>query len=170
MARRYRSRVYGRFVISAVAAGIGLAALTCHYAAAGGAAAITARAVIPDGSAYTPASWAVALLAAGGWPRTSCNIGAITAWENAEGGNWANAARFNPLDTTEPEPGSYPMNSAGVQAYPSWAVGFRATLTTLANGHYGGILAALAAGGSAQAVADAVAASPWGTAPFRANC
>jgi hypothetical protein len=170
MARRYRSRVSGRFVISAVAAGIGLAALTGHHATTGGAAAITARAVIPDGSAYTPASWAVALLTSGGWPRTSCNIGAITAWENAEGGNWANSARFNPLNTTEPEPGSDPMNSAGVQAYPSWAEGFRATFTTLTNGNYGAVLAALATGDSAQAVAVAVAASPWGTAPFQATC
>jgi hypothetical protein len=170
MARRYRSRGSGRFVISAVAAGIGLATLTGHHAATGGATAITDRAVIPGGSAYTPTSWAVALLTSGGWPRTSCNIGAITAWENAEGGNWANSARFNPLDTTEPEPGSYPMNSAGVQAYTSWAEGFRATLTTLANGNYGAILAALASGDSAQAVAGAVAASPWGTAPFQATC
>ena len=153
MARRYRSRGSGRFVISAVAAGIGLATLTGHHAATGGATAITDRAVIPGGSAYTPTSWAVALLTSGGWPRTSCNIGAITACENAEGGNWANSARFNPLDTTEPEPGSYPMNSAGVQAYTSWAEGFRATLTTLANGNYGAILAALASGDSAQAVA-----------------
>ena len=170
MARRYRSRGSGRFVISAVAAGIGLATLTGHHAATGGATAITDRAVIPGGSAYTPTSWAVALLTSGGWPRTSCNIGAITAWENAEGGNWANSARFNPLDTTEPEPGSYPMNSVGVQVYTSWAEGFRATLTTLANGHYGAILAALASGDSAQAVAGAVAASPWGTAPFQATC
>lgn len=170
MARRYRSRVSGRFVISAVAAGIGLAALTGHHAGSGGTAAVTARAVIPDGSAYTPASWAVALLTSGGWPRTACNISAITAWENAEGGNWANSARFNPLDTTEPEPGSYPMNSVGVQAYTSWAEGFRATFTTLANGNYGGILATLAAGDSAQAVAAAVADSPWGTAAFRASC
>jgi hypothetical protein len=168
MARRYRSRVSRRFVIFAVAAGIGLAALAGHHATAG--EAVTARAVIPDGSTYTPQSWALALLAAEGWPRTSCNIAAITAWEGAEGGHWANAARFNPLDTTMPEPGSWPMNGAGVQAYPSWAEGFRATLTTLANGNYGGILVALSAWDSAQAVADAVAASPWGTAPFRAGC
>ena len=170
MARRYRSRVSGRFIASAVAAGIGLAALSGHHGGTGGAAALTARAVIPDGSAYTPASWAAALLTAAGWPRTSCNLGAITAWEGAEGGNWANAARFSPLDTTQREPGSWAMNGAGVQAYTSWAEGFRATLTTLANGSYGAILAALAAGDSAQAVADAVAASPWGTAPFRAGC
>jgi len=168
MARRYRTRVSGRFAASAVAAGIGLAVLAGHHATTGGP--VSAREVIPDGSTYTPSSWAAALLWAGGWPRTSCNVNAVTAWEAAEGGHWANAARFNPLDTTQPEPGSWPVNGAGVQAYPSWAGGFRATLTTLASGRYGPILAALSGGDSAQAVAVAVAASPWGTAPFRAGC
>jgi hypothetical protein len=170
MARRYRSRRDGRFVISAMAAGIGLAVRAGHPGGAGGMAAVTTRAVIPDGSAYTPASWAAALLSAGGWPRTACNLGAITSWERAEGGNWANAARFNPLNTTQPEPGSWPMNSAGVQAYPSWQSGFAATLATLGNGHYPAILSALSAGTSAQAVAGAVAASPWGTGAFPATC
>jgi hypothetical protein len=170
MARRYRSRVSGRFIASAVAAGIGLAALSGHHGGTGGAAALTARAVIPDGSAYTPASWAAALLTAGGWPRTSCNLGAIQAWENAEGGHWANTARFNPLNTTQREPGSWSVNSVSVQAYTSWAEGFRATLATLGNGRYGPTLAALSAGDSAQAVAGAVAASPWGTGPFQASC
>ena len=135
-----------------------------------GIAAVTTRAVVPDGSAYTPSSWAVALLSAGGWPQTACNLGAITAWEAAEGGNWENTARYNPLDTTEPEPGSWPMNSVNVQAYTSWQEGFTATLATLGNGDYGGILSALSAGDSAQAVADAVAGSPWGTGSFTATC
>ena len=62
------------------------------------------------------------------------------------------------------------MNSAGVQAYPSWRSGFTATLATLGNGRYGPVLSALSAGTSARAVADAVAASPWGTAWFQADC
>jgi hypothetical protein len=57
-----------------------------------------------------------------------------------------------------------------VQAYPSWAEGFRATLTTLGYAPYGGIRSALAAATSAQAIADAVAGSPWGTGPFNAAC
>jgi hypothetical protein len=155
------------------AIGAGVAALvigTSHGHAGPGGTAVTARAVIPDGSAYTPSSWAAALLSAGGWPRTPCNVAAVTAWERAEGGHWANAARYNPLDTTQPEPGSYPMNSVGVQAYTSWASGFRATLTTLANGNYPRVLGALSAGDSARAVAVAVAASPWGTGAFPATC
>ena len=155
-----------KFAGSAVIAGLLLAAVHGHTPPA----AVTASTIIPGGNAYTPPSWAAALLSAGGWPQTRCNLSAVTGWEQAEGGNWQNAARFNPLDTTMPEPGSSVMNSAGVQAYPSWQAGFTATLATLGNGNYGPVLSALSSGGNAQAVADAVAASPWGTSPFQAAC
>jgi len=169
--RRRRLTRDQKFIVSAVAAGLLMAAGNGHGAATAARAGntLTAR-MVPAGSSYTPASWAAALLAAGGWPRTACNLSAVTAWERAEGGHWANSARFNPLDTTQPEPGSYPMNSAGVQAYPSGRSGFTATLATLGNGRYGPVLSALSAGTSARAVADAVAASPWGTAWFQADC
>ena len=133
-------------------------------------AAVTASATVPSGGAYTPSSWAAGLLSAGGWPQTSCNLAAVTAWEQAEGGNWANSAARNPLDTTMPEPGSWVINSAAVRAYPSWQAGFTATLATFGNGNYGPIVSALRSGSSAQAVADAVAASPWGTSPFQVAC
>ena len=116
--------------------------------------------------AYSPTSWAQALLGYLGLPRTSQNLTAITAWELAEGGNWFNSARYNPLDTTMPEPGATDMNSVGVKAYTSWADGFTATVATLRNGLYGPILAALQKGDGALAVAEAVAASPWGTGGF----
>ena len=163
--RRGRTRNQ-RLVVTAVAAGVLLAAAHGHTPPA----AVTASATVPSGSAYTPSSWADALLSAGGWPQTTCNLAAVTAWEQAEGGNWRNGAQFNPLDTTQPEPGSWAMNSVNVQAYPSWQAGFTATLATLGNGNYGPILSALRAGSSAQAVADAVAASPWGTSGFQASC
>jgi hypothetical protein len=156
----------GRFAGAAIVAGLLLAAVHGHTPPA----AVTASTVSPSGNAYTPSSWAAGLLGAGGWPQTRCNLAAVTAWEQAEGGNWANSARFNPLDTTQPEPGSWGINSVNVQAYPSWQSGFTATLATLGNGDYGPIRSALAAGGSAQAVADAVAASPWGTGAFQAAC
>ena len=111
---RYRTRRNG-FVASAIAVGLILAANNGHAAARG--SATTTRVVIPDGNAYTPSSWAGALLSAGGWPQTACNLGAIEAWERAEGGNWENSAAYNPLDTTEPEHGSSTMNSVGVRAY-----------------------------------------------------
>jgi hypothetical protein len=158
-----------KFAGPAVAAGL-LLALTSSHPGAAASPATTARAVSPSGATYTPSSWAAALLSAGGWPQTRCNLAAVTAWEQAEGGNWQNTAQFNPLDTTMPEPGSWGINSAGVQAYPSWRAGFTATLATLGNGNYGPILSALSSGASAQAVADAVAASPWGTSGFQASC
>ena len=115
---------------------------------------------------YTQLTWAKALLEQLHMPLTTQNTAAITAWEMAEGGHWHNSAHYNPLNTTMPEPGATSMNSVGVKAYTSWAQGFTATLATLHNGYYGGILAALRAGDNAIAVADAVAASPWGTGNF----
>ncbi len=111
-------------------------------------------------------TWAKALLKGLGAPVTTQNLAAIVAWEMAEGGHWNNSAHYNPLNTTWTMPGATSMNSVGVKAYASWAQGFKATLNTLHNGLYGGILAALRAGDDAQAVADAVAASPWGTHSF----
>lgn len=112
---------------------------------------------------YTPTSWAAALLARLGMPTTPANLTAITAWETAEGGHWHNPDRYNPLNTTQPEPGAVSTNSAGVKAYTSWDQGLTATTQTLMNGSYSGILAALANGSSAQDVVSAVTASPWGT-------
>ena len=128
-------------------------------------AALRAMASAAHG-AFTPFTWARALLAQLGMPVTNDNVAAITAWEMAEGGHWYNGAHFNPLNTTQPEPGAVAMNSVGVKAYVNWAQGFRATITTLRNGLYGGILAALSKGNDALAVAHAVAASPWGTGDF----
>jgi len=121
---------------------------------------------VPLSGHYTPLTWAKALLEQLRLPLTSQNTAAITAWEMAEGGHWHNSAHYNPLNTTMPEPGATAMNSVGVKAYLSWAQGFTATIATLRNGYYGRILAALRAGDDAIAVADAVAASPWGTGNF----
>lgn len=172
--------------LAGIALGVALAhqVFAGHHGGSGGPGAVTDAAAgitgpAPGGSSYTAASWAAALLRYGGWPQTACNKGAIQAWEGAEGGQWGpnpnDDGTFNPLNTTHPEPGSAGRINTGtpgiwVQAYPSWQSGFQATAATLDNGRYGGILAALRAGNSAQAVADAVAASPWGTGPFTARC
>ena len=120
----------------------------------------------PVNGNYAPLSWAKALLQKLTMPVTAPNVAAITAWELAEGGNWHNSARYNPLNTTQSMPGATSMNSVGVKAYASWAQGFAATIITLHNGYYAGILAALQRGDDAQAVADAVGSSPWGTSAF----
>jgi len=135
--------------------------------------------VIPAGGSYTPASWARAVLRAEGAPRTGCNMGAMLAWEGAEGGHWENDASFNPLNTTYDGPGgswlyngriTATINGDQVRAYNSWHTGLVATVRTLNLPAYAGIRAALAAGDSAQAVADAEAGTPWGTGPFTASC
>lgn len=126
---------------------------------------------IPSGGSYTPQAWARTFLAAIPEPQTPCNVSAVVAWAAAEGGAWGgDGASFNPLNTTQPEPGDYPINSVGVKAYPNWQEGLQGNVIAITNGLYGNVLAAMQAGDSAQAVADAVAASPWGTLPFSASC
>ncbi len=125
--------------------------------------------LMKSGGKVTQVTWAQALVEALGMPMTSENVAAIVAWEMAEGGHWYNTAYFNPLNTTQSMPGASVFNSVGVKAYTSWAQGLRATVITLHNGFYNGILAALRSGNDAQAVATAVASSPWGTGSFNVN-
>jgi hypothetical protein len=160
----------GRGVVVVAAVMLAAAAHGSHHHHGMGDLLSTVSSVIPSGSSYTPRSFARAVLATEGAPRTRCNVRAILAWEAAEGGNWNNTAAYNPLNTTLPEPGSSPMNPVGVQSYTSWGQGLQATVDTLNNGNYPGILAALSAGDNAQSVANAVGASPWGTGYFTASC
>ena len=104
--------------------------------------------------------WCVSLLDRLGAPVTTENLRGLFAWIDAE----SNAASLlNPLATTMGAPGARNANSVGVKGYPSEEVGLVATVQTLHNGNYPGILAALARGDSALAITEAVAASPWGT-------
>jgi hypothetical protein len=125
---------------------------------------------VTDGSAASPTSssfaptadrtqWATDLLNRLGMPVTSENVKALAAWAQAEG----TKAGFNPLATTQSMPGASSFNSVGVKNYVSYADGLQATVQTLTNGRYANILAALRAGNSSIAVAQAVANSPWGT-------
>lgn len=115
-----------------------------------------------DGGAPTDPSrvqWASDLLGRLGMPVTSENVRAMTAWAQAEGTD----AAFNPLATTQSQTGATSFNSVGVKNYTSYDNGIDATVQTLTNGRYGAILTALRSGNSAEAVARAVADSPWGT-------
>jgi hypothetical protein len=120
----------------------------------------------PGPCIFTPVDFASTFLQAVHEPGTPANVEAVVGWEQAEGGNWEDDARFNPLNTTYVLDGSTPINGDGVQSYSSWAVGTTATVLTIENGLYGGILAALAKGDDPVAVARAVGASPWGTPDF----
>ncbi|MFL6116751.1 MAG: hypothetical protein ACJ786_36155 [Catenulispora sp.] len=110
----------------------------------------------------TQEEWARSLLSKLGIKATTANVSALMAWMRAEGGNWNNTAHFNPLNTTQSMPGASSMNSVGVKAYTSWDQGFDATVKTLQNGHYGGILSAMKSG-TAKEIVSAIVNSVWGT-------
>ena len=156
---------------SAVLGGLLLAGMQHSAKIAHGGGVAESLAAVPAAGSGSQQQWAQQFLSAIGEPQTQCNVAAVTAWEQAEGGGpGGDGAAYNNLNTTEPEPGDWSINSVGVRAYPSYGEGLQANVTAITNGLYGGVLSALRAGSNAQAVADAVASSPWGTAPFEAAC
>lgn len=92
--------------------------------------------------------WAVGILGQMGFPTTQSNVQFLVSWAAREGGNWKNSAAYNPLNTTENEPGATGMNSVGVKSYSSWQQGDKATIATLQG--YPQILAALRGGNAMQ--------------------
>ena len=107
----------------------------------------------------SPQQFAAAVLHGIGAPVTAANLHALLAWQRAEGGS----AKWNPFNTTQPASGAGSYNSVGVRNYRSYQQGLQATIQTLKNGHYGGVIAALHRGTNPLAVAAAIGASPWGT-------
>lgn len=103
--------------------------------------------------------YAAAVLQHGGWPETSENLQALVAVMVGEGSR----AHYNPLDTTQPAPGATYYTVTGVRDYPDLSTAVEAVVSTLTNGDYGPVVAALASGTSAGAVVRALATSPWGT-------
>lgn len=90
------------------------------------------------------------------------------AWSIAEGGHFQNAAQYNPLNTKRSEPGSWWMAGKGARAYPTYEVGMKATLDTLHNGLYGGIIKALK-GSDPFAVFNAAMNSHWAESKYTAT-
>jgi len=127
----------------------------------------------PAGNAIVPTSsgtlnragvdsvqWARDFLTKLNMPITAENVRAISAWEQAEG----TKASFNPLATTQGGfAGETRFNSVGVKNYATYQDGIDANVHAITNGRYANILDALRAGNSAEAVAQAIANSPWGT-------
>lgn len=112
---------------------------------------------------YTPNEWANAVLRRLKIKATRANTRALVGWSKAEGGHWNNTAKYNPLNTTQNMPGSGDTGTQGnISVYRDWNQGVDATVKTLNNGMYGGILNALK-GNDPVAVGRAVQASPWGT-------
>lgn len=86
----------------------------------------------------------------------------LSAWHACEGGT----AAFNPLNTTQPAAGATNYNSVGVKNYPSEAVGLHATVQTLTNGFYPGLVRDLRSGTVSPAGIvnrNAAELSKWGT-------
>jgi hypothetical protein len=114
----------------------------------------------PAGTATTTREqWAHDFLTRLGMPVTAENVKAMVAWQRAEG----TRAQNNPLATTQSMPGATRFNSVGVKNFVTYDDGITANIKAITNGRYPNILAALQAGNSAEAVGQAIAASPWGT-------
>lgn len=74
------------------------------------------------------------ILSAIGAPQTAANVNSMAAWIQHET-PWPPVARFNPMNTTLPMPGSTCFNSVCVRNYVSWAQGIEATARTLLGGY-----------------------------------
>lgn len=98
-------------------------------------------------------------------PITDHTLAAMMAWMQAEG----DAGRFNPINTTQDEPGATDFNSVGVKNYVDWHQGVKATVKTLDFGAnhrefgYQPIRAHLRNSDQPLAVVEAVERSAWGT-------
>ncbi len=106
------------------------------------------------------------VLAAIGAPNTQANQQSLQKWSNYEiGAGTSIAGRWNPLNTTTPEPGATNFNSVGVKNFATEASGEAATAATLENGRYPTIVGELQSGAGLSAPA-AANVSTWGTHGF----
>jgi len=134
--------------------------LTQAQSSGGSGASVPAATGVLNRAGVDPIQWAKDFLTRVGAPITASNVQAIAAWETAEG----TKAAYNPLATTQGGyAGETTFNSVGVKNYASYQDGLDANVQVINNGLYANILAALHQGDDAQAVAQAVANSPWGT-------
>jgi hypothetical protein len=94
---------------------------------------------VPTGPFHSPAAWATAFLAYGGFKITSSNISFLLSVINKLGGWGAATKSFNPLGSALPGGGPAQVTGAWVpsqnaaQNYQSWAQGMMMTLDALSN-------------------------------------
>lgn len=168
---RYGNRTPGwqKAALGLVAAGVlgGIGNAATHHHHHGHPSLLSVTPPLTGTGLGTRPGWARAFLRAIPEPRTACNLSAVVAWETREGGGFGNQAAFNPLNVN-PGPGApWPGYSAiGAWAFPDAGTGLTYSVRTILNGNYGGILGALHAGNSAQAVCDAIMASPWAASHY----
>ena len=113
-------------------------------------------------SPHLPLLWRYRIAKAGRFKVRPATWKMWAAWARAEGGH----AAYNPWNTTEPWPGATQYNTAGVKNYPTGAAGVAATVKTLTNGYYPGLVRDFRAGGKSarQLVEDnAAELDKWGT-------
>lgn len=93
------------------------------------------------------ADWRVDVLQGLGAPATAANLAFLSSWQRWEGGATNNDASFNYLNTTLNAPGATrSINSVGVKAFDTYAHGIGATVQTLQNGRYDGLVQGLRSG------------------------
>jgi hypothetical protein len=162
-------RTNRRAVAAAVVVGGALAFGSPHHHHHHGGGLLDSLAAVPvsAGASHSRVAWARAFLRAIPEPRTACNVGAVVAWETAEGGGFGNQAQANPLNVNPGAGAGWPGYPAtGAWAFPDTATGIAYSAQTIRNGYYPGILAALRAGNNAQAVANAIEDSPWAASHY----
>lgn len=120
-------------------------------------------------AAPAPAQRATAILTGLGVARpSSVSVGLLVAWQACEQGP-AQTSGHNPISTTWRTATSTTLkgNSAGVQLYPSEAVGIQATVDTFHNGDYPTIVKALKNGSASLffSAAGVAEITRWGTRP-----
>lgn len=114
------------------------------------------------GKGVSEGSAAKAILESIGAPTGGSALAAMEAWVKQEGGHFKNQAKFNPLNTTQPEPGAGNTGSRGnIKVYKSWQQGIEATAKTLSG--YPEVEKLFRSGASPKAIEEAINASPWGT-------
>lgn len=97
------------------------------------------------------AGYMSAVLKGIGAPATAANMSTMNIWSTRdEGFRWPGGpnagGHFNPLNSTQPAANTTNYNSDGVKNYPTEAEGIGATIATLKNGFYPGIISGLKAG------------------------
>jgi peptidoglycan hydrolase CwlO-like protein len=116
-----------------------------------------ARAALAGGMEF--GKWATALVGHLDDPVARNNLVVLVAWQMAE----FTSARWNPLATTYPMPGSTSYNSSGVRNYVSLTQGLEATTQTLSRPGFGyeAILLDLKRNADPMETAQAIRDSSW---------
>ena len=110
----------------------------------------------------SPVDWAHDFLQRAGFPVTPANVEVVYSWEFAESGG--GGGMWNPLNTTQGGyAGESDFNSVGVKNYATREDGLNANAKVIHNGYYPMVVGLLSLGNNAQAVVNAITASPWGT-------